>query len=238
MKLTFASERVLAVMAHPDDAELLCAGTLARARAEGAAVAICVMCAGDKGIPPDAGASDVATVRREEATRAAELLGASLLWFGAPDGELLDTIDHRRRLVQMYLDFRPTLVLAHSNEDYHPDHRAAGVLAEAASWFAASRGHASGSAPPLDRPPALWWCDTINAAAFTPGFYVDISDHLELKRQMLACHQSQIRRAGDGEFPPLAEHMARHAALRGSQSGVAAAEAFRSHHAMGRLRAW
>ena len=49
MRITFQHDRVLAVMAHPDDAELLCAGTLARARADGAAIAICVMCRGDKG---------------------------------------------------------------------------------------------------------------------------------------------------------------------------------------------
>jgi N-acetylglucosamine malate deacetylase 1 len=49
MKLSFTNDRVMAVMAHPDDAELLCAGTLARAKADGAAIAICVMCAGDKG---------------------------------------------------------------------------------------------------------------------------------------------------------------------------------------------
>ena len=43
---------MLAVVAHPDDAELLCAGTLARARDDGAAIAVCVMCRGDKGQPP------------------------------------------------------------------------------------------------------------------------------------------------------------------------------------------
>ena len=51
MRLDFAGERVMAVVAHPDDAELLCAGTLARGRSEGAAIAICVMCRGEKGQP-------------------------------------------------------------------------------------------------------------------------------------------------------------------------------------------
>ncbi len=51
MKLDFSSERVLAVVAHPDDAELLCAGTLARARSEGAAIAVCVLCRGNGGQP-------------------------------------------------------------------------------------------------------------------------------------------------------------------------------------------
>src|SRR5438874_110267 len=128
MKLIFDDERILAVMAHPDDAELLCAGTLARARSDGAAVAICVMCTGDKGVPPAGAADDLAQVRQDEALRAADLLGASLFWFGCDDGELADTTENRRRLVGIFHEFRPTLVLAHAAEDYHPDHRAAGVL--------------------------------------------------------------------------------------------------------------
>jgi len=41
---------VLAVMAHPDDAELLCGGTLARARADGAKVGLCIMCQAKKAL--------------------------------------------------------------------------------------------------------------------------------------------------------------------------------------------
>lgn len=63
MKLTFKDDRVLAVLAHPDDAELLCAGTLARARRDGAAVAIFVLCRGDKGQPSNR-VKNLANVRR------------------------------------------------------------------------------------------------------------------------------------------------------------------------------
>jgi LmbE family N-acetylglucosaminyl deacetylase len=238
MKLSFENDRILAVMAHPDDAELLCAGTLARAKADGAAVGICVMCTGDKGVPPGPDVGDLSQLRRAEAQQAADLLGGSLFWFGSPDGELTDTVDHRRRLVEIYLQFRPTLVLAHAAEDYHPDHRAAGALAEAVSWFAASRGHARGGAAPLDQPPALWWCDTIDGQQFRPEFYVDVSAHLDLKQRMLASHRSQLSRAGDGGFPPLVKLLNRRSAARGEEAGAAAAEAFRNHHAFKRIRAW
>src|SRR5438105_13444852 len=67
MRLSFAGDRVLAVVAHPDDAELLCAGTLARARAEGAAVAVAVLCRGDKGQPAQP-IRNLAAVRRREMT--------------------------------------------------------------------------------------------------------------------------------------------------------------------------
>src|SRR4051812_49168171 len=92
MKLSFENDRILAVMAHPDDAELLCAGTLARAKADGAAaIGICVMCTGDKGVPAAAVDRPVGDIRHEEARAAAALLGAELMWFGCPDGELFDS---------------------------------------------------------------------------------------------------------------------------------------------------
>ena len=236
MKLDFANERVLAVVAHPDDAELLCAGTLARARADGAAIGICVLCLGDKGqsakrIP------NLAAVRRREMIAAARLLGAELLCAGVPDGTLSDTNPTRQKLTVIFRRFGPTLVLAHAPEDYHPDHRAAAALAEAASWFCASRGYQAGAAP-LSAPPALWWMDTVNMSGFDPGFFVDISPYAALKAQMLACHQSQLARGKGKDFAPLADLMRQQCQARGSQSGVAAAEAFRIYHALKRARAW
>jgi LmbE family N-acetylglucosaminyl deacetylase len=237
MKLTFADDRILAVMAHPDDAELLCAGTLARAKAEGAAIGICVMCTGDKGLPAGpSGASD-SDVRHDEAQAAADLLGAELLWFGCPDGELFDSIENRRKLIEFYRQFRPTLLLAHAAGDYHADHRAASQLADAASWFCASRGHGTES-PPLDSAPAVWWCDTVEMVDFEPAFYVDVSAQVELKSRMLRCHSSQLRRGGDSDFAPLEQLMRRQAAARGAQAGVAAAEAFAAHNVWKRARAW
>src|SRR5688500_9404778 len=155
MKLSFAHDRLLAVMAHPDDAELLCAGTLARAKSDRAAVAICVTCTGDKGGPPDT-TKDLAAARRAEVIVAAKVLAAETFFLAVPDGELYDTAEARRALSEVYRQFTPTLVLAHAQNDYHADHRAASALAEAASWFAASKGHATDT-PALAAPPALWW---------------------------------------------------------------------------------
>jgi LmbE family N-acetylglucosaminyl deacetylase len=236
MKLNFEDERVQAVVAHPDDAELLCAGTLARARRDGAAIAVCVLCRGDKGQPSEP-VANLTAVRRKEMAASAELLGAQLFMGEQPDGALLDGPAQRLKLVEIYRRFKPTLILAHAPEDYHPDHRAASALAEAASWFCASRGHKSRSRA-LEAPPALWWMDTMNMNGFTPGFYVDISEFLGLKTQVLACHQSQLRRGKDPDFSPLAELMRLQFRTRGAQAGVEAAEAFRAHCAFKRTRAW
>jgi len=238
MKLNFTAERILAVMAHPDDAELLCAGTLARARADGAVVGLCSLCRGDKGTGRRGQSpGDLSEIRRGEFRAAAEQLGADVFCGGIDDGDLANTPEHRRVLVEIYRRFGPTLVLAHAPTDYHTDHRAASALAEAASWFSASSGHATGE-PPLASPPAIWWTDTVERLAFEPGFYVDVTEQMPLKRAMLACHRSQLVRGEDSDFEPLDELMSRQAAARGAQAGVAAAEAFRIHAAWKRLQAW
>jgi LmbE family N-acetylglucosaminyl deacetylase len=236
LNLTFTEERVLAVVAHPDDAELLCAGTLARAHADGADIGLCTMCRGEKGGVGNQ-AVDLAATRKWEVTEAAKLLGAATFFAGIGDGELADTADQRRKLIKIYRQFRPTLVLAHAPGDYHADHRAASALAEAASWFACSPGHRTRQRP-LAQPPAVWWMDTVNMVGFEPGFYINVTDYLRLKQQMLACHESQLKRGRDSDFEPLEQLMLRQTAARGGQAGVAAAEAFRMHAAWKRIRAW
>ncbi|HPA17869.1 MAG TPA: PIG-L family deacetylase [Verrucomicrobiae bacterium] len=236
MKLDFSSDRILAVVAHPDDAELLCAGALARARSAGAAIAVCVLCNGDKGQPAKP-IRNLASVRRREMAAAAKVLGAQLFSGKVPDGTLADSRVNRLFLTEVFRRFRPTLVLAHAPQDYHPDHRAASGLADAASWFCASRGYRTRSAP-LPAAPALWWMDTIGMAGFEPGFYVDVTPFVAIKERMLACHKSQLARAGDRDFSPLADLMSRQLEARGAQACAVAAEAFATHNAFRRGRAW
>lgn len=236
MRLSFADERVLAIVAHPDDAELLCAGTLARAARDGAAIGICVLCLGDKGQPAQP-VPDLAMVRRGEMQKAAALLGAELFLGFAPDSELRDDTESRQRLVTRLRQFRPTLLLAHSSEDYHTDHRTASALSETCSWLAASNGYPC-ELPALPQQPAVWWMDTVGMHRFEPGFYVDVSDFVALKEQMLTCHTSQMARGSDGDFSPLSDLMHDQLAARGRQSDCVAAEAFQIHRAFRRARAW
>ncbi len=237
MRMSWQGERVLAVVAHPDDAELLCAGTLARARDDGAAAGICVLCRGDKGQPAGRRIDNLADVRRSEMLAAAEVAGLQLFPGECGDGELMDDEATRGRLVEVVRRFQPTLILAHAGNDYHVDHRTAAQLAEIASWLCAShsRQHLG---PPLASPPALWWMDTVGMQEFDPHFYIDISPQVEVKERMLACHASQLERAGDGDFTSLPELMRNQYQTRGRQAGVAAAEAFRCYHAFKRSRAW
>jgi LmbE family N-acetylglucosaminyl deacetylase len=236
MRLDFQGERVLAVVAHPDDAELLCAGTLARARADGAAIGLCVLCQGDKG-QPEPPLTRLAEVRAAELNAATALLGAELFVLGVPDSELAETPATRSGLTAQIRRFQPTLLLAHAACDYHADHRAASALTETCSWLCASRGFAL-EAPPLSHPPALWWMDTIGMQGFDPALLVDVSAYATLKEQMLGCHVSQLQRGADRDFAPLVDLMRRQMQTRGWQAEVAAAEAFRPHHTFKRSRAW
>jgi LmbE family N-acetylglucosaminyl deacetylase len=195
-----------------------------------------MLCRGDKGLP-NKPVANLARVRRNEAAAAARILGATAFFGGYPDGRLADGPAERLKLMEIYRQFNPTLVLAHAQEDYHPDHQAASALAEAASWFCASRAHATRSTA-MKSPPALWWMDTIGMSGFTPGFFVDITEQMAIKGKMLGCHHTQLSRARNTDFSSLVELMHSQYKARGLQAGVTAAEAFRAHHAFKRARAW
>jgi LmbE family N-acetylglucosaminyl deacetylase len=237
MRLSFQGERVLAVVAHPDDAEILCTGTLARVRRDGGAVGICILCQGEKG-QPEQPIPDLAAVRKRESEASAGILSARLFPGRYPDGTLRDVDETRMHLVRTLRTFRPTLVLAHAPNDYHPDHQAASSLAQAASWIAASRGVRTEDLAPLERPPALWWMDALAMTDFEPTIYIDVSEFVAVKDQMLACHESQLRRATDRDFVSLADLMHHHLSARGLQADVPAAEAFRPCLAFKRIGAW
>jgi LmbE family N-acetylglucosaminyl deacetylase len=234
VKLDFSDERILAVVAHPDDAEILCAGTLARALGDGASIGIAVLCRGDRGQPEDP-IPELSDVRREEMTVASKLLGAQVFFGDVSDGTLIDDVAVRLELTEILRKFESTLVLAHDPADYHPDHQAASKIAQAASWYCASRGHET-SSPPTPGPPALWFVDTVEMLGFDPGFYVDVTAQMDLKLAMLRCHESQLARGED--LPPLAQTMELQAKARGMQADVDYAEAFRIAPMMKRIRAW
>src|SRR5207244_1395933 len=109
------------------------------AKQDGAEVAICVMCQGDKG-QPQTPIKNLAAKRRAEMLDSGKLLAAQIFFGNFSDGALADSTEGRSKLVEIFREFKPTLVLAHAANDYHADHRAASALAEAASWFCASRG--------------------------------------------------------------------------------------------------
>jgi LmbE family N-acetylglucosaminyl deacetylase len=223
--------RILAVGAHPDDIELSCAGTLARFLRAGSSVQLAVACRGDRG----GEGAGLAERRRGEARRAAELLGAPIEFLELGDADVWDTPETRQLFVRLIRAVGPELVITHGPGDYHDDHVRVGDLATKCAWFAASAGHVTGQ-PPLAAPAAVVHMDYLAGVGFEPTHLVDITETMDLKRQMLACHESQLEREDSG-IPRLGELAETLARLRGIQCGVAFAEGFRPALLWGRRRA-
>ncbi|OZF42072.1 PIG-L family deacetylase [Rhodococcus sp. 14-2470-1a] len=187
--------RIMAIGAHPDDIEILAAGTLARYRERGHAIAVCILTDGRLSAPsgdPD----DVAATRREEAQAAAHLLGAELYWIGRPDGMLYDDPDTRAAVVDAVRAFSPNIVFAHDPNDYHPDHRAASTIAMSARQLATAPLFNTGTHP-LKAAPSVFYMDPLGLVGDSPELWVDIPTTVDIKRQMLWCHKSQNRMAAE-----------------------------------------
>jgi LmbE family N-acetylglucosaminyl deacetylase len=226
---------VLAVGAHPDDVEILCAGTLARYRSQSHTVGICVLTNGDLGAP-DGEKASIAAVREQEAQRSADVLDARLFQLGEPDGFLFDSPRTRGAFAEVVRAFRPDLLFIPDPLDYHPDHRAAAAIALNSLQLAASPLHRTTSAA-IESLPAVFHMDTLALVGATPQRWVDISNTLDTKLDMLREHRSQNDwlRCTDGT--DYVDYATRQARLRGLQCGTSAAEAFRApdyfpiHHA-------
>lgn len=217
--------RILAIGAHPDDIEILCAGTLARYRMAGHEVTMCIATdgtAGHKKVPPE----ELAGIRRRESQAAAGVLGADLLWLGFPDELLFDDKATRLGFTEAIRTARPDLIITHSPFDYHPDHRAVSKIVLAAS-FVSSLSNIATEHPAHEQVAPIYYMDTLAGRNFHPQEYVDIGETLAVKRDMLACHASQLEWLADHDGIPIIDFMGTMARARGLQANVEYAEGFR-----------
>ncbi len=127
---------IAAFFAHPDDAELVAGGTLAREAARGRRIALVDLTRGESG------SRGTPETRAAEAAEAARLLGVGHREsLGLPDGRLSDTPELRDAIVAAVRRLRPRVVILSHAEQRHPDHAAAGRLVYAASFLAGLRNH-------------------------------------------------------------------------------------------------
>src|SRR6266852_3506650 len=121
------SKRILSVHAHPDDVEILAAGTLALLARMGHQITIVTMTPGDKGSMIH-GAEEIAAIRRDEAEAAAKLIGAEYQCAEFRDLEIFVDHESRSRIVELLRVVRPDVVLTAPPVDYLCDHEATSVL--------------------------------------------------------------------------------------------------------------
>src|SRR5258708_4735 len=189
---------VLSVLAHPDDAEFLCAGALIRLQREhGFEVHIASMTPGDCGsaeLPP----AEIARVRRAEGAAGAALIGAA--YHCLEECDLLVVYGERtlEKVTRLLRQVRPDILMTHSPSDYMLDHEVTSTIVRAAAFAAPIPNFLAerelGSA--LEHIPHLYYCDAIEGKDplgrdIPPDFTIDISAVIGTKAEMLARHASQ-----------------------------------------------
>lgn len=225
---------VLTLMAHPDDAEFTCGGTLIRLRELGWEVHIASLAPGDCGTMIE-NRWDISSRRTREATAAAKLIGATYHCLDERDGFIVYDRPTIQKAVDLFRRVAPGLVFTHALRDYMMDHEMSALVARAASFL---HGAPNASAFPLKENtgvPYLYYCDPMEGLdpygqQVVPTTYIDISAQLGKKAEMLACHESQREwlRSYHGVDEYL-DSMRRLARFRGAQIGIASAEAFVQH---------
>jgi LmbE family N-acetylglucosaminyl deacetylase len=221
-------EVVLAVYAHPDDADVACGGSLARWAKAGTAVHLIVCTDGGKGtFDPAAKPKKLAALRATELEESSEVIGlSSVVNLGFPDGELIDTEEFRHTLVGHLRRLRPNVVCGHDptavffGQDYfnHRDHRIAGTaLMDAVSPAAAL---------PLyfpDAGPAHQVATVLLTGTLEPDVWVDVTDTIECKARAVECHRTQFADPGGWA----GDAVRRRAEEEGRRAGTRYAEGFR-----------
>ena len=192
---------VLVVMAHPDDAEFGCGGTIARWAAAGKVINYVLCTSGDKGSSdPNLSPYKLAQIRRQEQINAAHALGArDVTFLSYEDGTLRNTLELQRDIVREIRRFRPDAVICQDptmrfgGNRYlnHPDHRAAGDACLDAVYPSARDPHVFPELLVEDFQPhkvrEVFMSTTQNA-----DVWVDITDCFERKLAALREHASQV----------------------------------------------
>ena len=233
--------RVLALFAHPDDTEFVCAGTLFLLADRGAAIHVATLTAGDCGSTILASA-EISRVRLKEGKRAAALLGAQYTSLKEKDLLVLYDRPTLRKVMELVRRVDPSLVFTHSPSDYMLDHEIVSRLCQTACFGGMAPNFRTGArrpSRPLRAIPHLYYaqpagCTDILGKEVMPSLCVNIGSSLERKQRMLACHESQQAwlKSQQGMTGPV-DNMRKMAAWTGALAGFEWAEGFRQHLGQG-----
>ena len=164
--------KILALGAHPDDIEIFMYGLVSIFKKEGNKVFTMIATNGSKGGSID---GELLTKKREkEAIHGLEKISKPI-FLNLPDGQLGEDPEHRKIIKENILKIMPDLIITHSQNDYHSDHRSLSFLTSSA---------ASHYIPVL-------YCDTLMGINFNPNIYIDITEHYFLKKTAILKHKTQ-----------------------------------------------
>ena len=164
--------KILALGAHPDDIEIFMYGLLSIYKNRGDQVFTMIATDGAKGGSQNE--QYLIKKRRIETNTALKKI-SSPVFLNIPDGELGDDPQHKKIIKQNILKIMPDLIVTHSHNDYHTDHRSLSLLTSSS---------VSHYIPILH-------CDTLMGINFQPNYYVDITGYFEMKKDAILTHSSQ-----------------------------------------------
>jgi LmbE family N-acetylglucosaminyl deacetylase len=225
---------VLAIVAHPDDAEFLCAGTLALLKEKGWGIEMATMTGGDCGSMKYS-REKISEIRKREAASAAEILHAGYHCLECNDIFLMYDKPTLLKTISLIRKVRPKLVLTMSPSCYMVDHETTSRLVQTACFSAGIVNIKTGDSSPYHYIPYLYYLDPIEGKDIfgnevKASTIVNISDTMKIKERMLLCHESQqnwlMAHHGMDEY---IHSMKEASKKRGMEISTEYAEGFRQH---------
>lgn len=182
--------KILMIGAHPDDCELKCTGLASKYVRDGHQVRFLSMCNGCGG-HHKMGPNEIAARRWLETRESAKYLGIEYDVWNIPDCELVADLSTRARLVRYIREYAPDVIFGHRTNDYHADHRNAGVLLQDASYLLIVPNYCS-EVPALKQMPVIiHYDDRFMNPPFVPDVVIGIDDVIEKKCRAFSLHVSQ-----------------------------------------------
>src|SRR5690554_1671110 len=186
---------ILCLMAHPDDAEILSGGLLAVLAKSGWGVTIATMTPGQAG-STQLNADEISAIRRKEAAAAAAVIDANYSCVESEDVFILYDRPTLLKVIRLFREIQPSLVITASPDDYMLDHEITSHLAQTACMAACIPNIETPGLTPTNQVPHLYYADAAHGKdrygnEIVGTTMVDISSVINIKSEMVACHQTQ-----------------------------------------------
>jgi LmbE family N-acetylglucosaminyl deacetylase len=226
------TKNVLGIFAHPDDAEIICAGTLPLLKKHGWSVHIATMAKGDKGTY-DRSREEISLIRKAEAINAAESIGGTYHCLEFDDVYILYNRETINKTTALMRKIRPAIVFTASPSDYMIDHEITSLIVQTAC-FSCGIVNMEVQEESYEPIPYLYYCDPLEGKdkfgkQIEPSTFVDITSEILIKEKMLSFHKSQQGWLLNHQQSEYILSMKRFAEKRGAEINTRYAEGFRQH---------
>lgn len=185
------NKRIMVIVAHPDDCEIATGGTIYKFLRHGFDVKVIVMTKGESG--NGINKAKTRLVRKKEALLSSKYLGYDLDFMNISDGKVLPLIKYRKKLIKSIRKYKPSIIITHKSNDYHPDHRYTSILVQDTLVSICNEAICP-NVKALDYTPiTLLILNRFDSfVRFDDKIIIDIEDVMGIKTQCLSFYKSQL----------------------------------------------